>query len=115
MPAHAHQNTTERSCIFTQLACSFSEAPQRPVIRVESKRDRLEEGDILKLKCEAIDGEPEGKLSWLKGGFVQQFVSPPCMGSNPDSVCMCVRCDCDSFKVKSVTFRLLTCVWAGNF
>lgn len=72
------------------LPVLFSEAPQRPVIRVESKRDRLEEGDILKLKCEAIDGEPEGKLSWLKGGFVQQFVSPTCMGSNPDSVCVCV-------------------------
>lgn len=43
------------------------EAPQRPIIHVESMREGLEEGDILKLRCEAVDGEPEGKISWLKG------------------------------------------------
>lgn len=53
---------------FHYLFCIyFEEAPQRPTIRVESLRESLEEGDILKLKCEAVDGEPEGKISWLKG------------------------------------------------
>ncbi|VDK74052.1 unnamed protein product [Dibothriocephalus latus] len=41
-------------------------APKTPTIRVESKRDDLIEGDILKLKCEAEDGEPDGTLTWLK-------------------------------------------------
>ncbi|VDO07622.1 unnamed protein product [Rodentolepis nana] len=52
--------------IMNQVILKPYEAPQRPTIRVETTRESLEEGDILKLKCEAIDGEPEGKISWLK-------------------------------------------------
>ncbi|KAM7535601.1 hypothetical protein Aperf_G00000097228 [Anoplocephala perfoliata] len=52
--------------ILDQVVLKPYEAPQRPTIRVESLRESLEEGDILKLKCEAVDGEPEGKISWLK-------------------------------------------------
>uniref|UniRef100_A0A5K3ERS8 Nephrin n=1 Tax=Mesocestoides corti TaxID=53468 RepID=A0A5K3ERS8_MESCO len=52
--------------IVDQVMLKSYEAPQRPVIRAESEREGLEEGDILKLKCEATDGEPHGRISWLK-------------------------------------------------
>uniref|UniRef100_A0A915EUR2 Nephrin n=1 Tax=Echinococcus canadensis TaxID=519352 RepID=A0A915EUR2_9CEST len=62
--------------IVDQVVLKPYEAPQRPSIRVESMRESLEEGDILKLRCEAVDGEPEGKISWLKATYENPEYTP---------------------------------------